>query len=99
MRNALVDLVPEVGAEDEAVRTHGIPDIEDDWFDAPYRVPGSDVWVPVHCDGGGMSSCRLEASAVDRVLYDLVNDAARLAADRAVGGPFFPNPLRGSVSW
>ena len=82
MRNALIDLDPEARAEDEQEQAHGIRELVEKLHDADYRLPDRSVRISEY--DGGISSCCLEISAVDRIIYDLVNNAARFAADERV---------------
>lgn len=93
MRNALVDLDSTVRAADEAEKAHGIRDIVDKWSGSLHRVRDRAARVAVHSEyAGGISSCCLEVSAVDRVLYNLVNNAARFSADGTVALAILPHP-------
>jgi len=85
MRNALIDLDPEARAEDEQEQAHGIRTIVEKLHDADYRLHNRSVHISAHSRyDGGISSCCLEISAVDRIIYNLVNNAARFAADERV---------------
>lgn len=93
MRNALVDLDPEARAADEAEKAHLIRDIVGKWSGSVHRVDGRAARVGVHSEyRGGISSCCLEISAVDRVLYNLLNNAARFTADGTVALAILPHP-------
>lgn len=82
MRNALPDLDPEVRRADEAEKPHDMQTVVDKWrcfrFEDIRQRPGT---VDVACDYDGLlASCCLEASAVDRIVYNYVNNAIRFAA-------------------
>lgn len=93
MRNAVADLDPEARAADEAERAHEMRDIVEQWDGATHRVGAAAARVEVHGGyAGGISSCCLEVSAVDRVLYNLVNNAVRHAEDGTVALAALPHP-------
>jgi hypothetical protein len=82
MRNVLPDLDPEVRSADEAEKPHPMQAVVDKWdgfqFERADRQPGR---VSVSCTYGGLlASCCLEASAVDRIVYNYVNNAIRFTA-------------------
>ncbi|MFP5467624.1 MAG: ATP-binding protein [Gammaproteobacteria bacterium] len=82
MRNILPDLDPEVRRADESEKPHYIRGVADKWdgfrFDRPDQAPGH---VSVHCSYDGLlASCCLEASAVDRIVYNYINNAIRFTA-------------------
>lgn len=82
MRNILPDLDPEVRSADEAEKPHFIDAVVEKWdhfqFELDDKEPGH---VSVSCDYQGLlASCCLEASAVDRVVYNYINNAIRFTA-------------------
>lgn len=85
MRNALPDLDAPRHAADLGKKEHGVALLAEKWAGALYGPRGRPVRVDLHCDFvGGVSECCLEFSALDRVLYNLVNNAARFATDDRV---------------
>ncbi len=85
MRNAARDLDPDAYARDLMPKGHPVSLLEEKWASATY--PGRDrpVRVRLHNEAkGDVSECCMEFSALDRVLYNLVNNAARFAADGVV---------------
>lgn len=82
MRNALPDLDPEVRSADEAEKPHFMQTVVEKWDG--FRFEGADKQagqVDVSCEYDGLlASCCLEASAVDRVVYNYVNNATRFSA-------------------
>lgn len=82
MRNALPELDPEVRSADEAEKPHPMQTIVEKWdgfrFESADHQPGL---VDVTCEYDGLlASCCLEASAVDRVVYNYMNNATRFSA-------------------
>lgn len=81
MRNILPGLDPEVRSADEAEKPHTMQPVVEKWdgfrFDRGGLPPGQ---VRVACGYQGLlASCCLEASAVDRVVYNYLNNAMRFA--------------------
>jgi hypothetical protein len=82
MRNILPDLDPEIRSADEAEKPHFIEAVVEKWdhfqFERADKQPG---YVSVSCDYQGLlASCCLEASAVDRIVYNYINNAIRFTA-------------------
>lgn len=86
MRNALPDLDPDGYARDLSPREHGVDLLVEKWADADYRLGAGDhVRVDIDCPYAGfVAEHCMEFAALDRVLYNLINNAARFAADRRV---------------
>jgi signal transduction histidine kinase len=85
MRNALLDLDPEERARDTLENPHRLDDLIDRWDDVRYRTLDGTIRVRAARDAPGiLSSCCLEFGAVDRVAYNLINNAARHSADGEV---------------
>lgn len=92
MRSALPDLDPEVRQADEAEKPHVMQTVVDKWdgfrFEGAQQQPGQ---VHVTCAYDGLlASCCLEASAVDRVVYNYVNNAIRFSAGPAIRMEILP---------
>lgn len=86
MRNALPDLDAESYARDAAQRDHGVQLLLEKWNAGVHRVEGgaaARVSARSGYDGAISTRC-LEFSSLDRVLYNLMNNATRHAADGAV---------------
>lgn len=82
MRNVISDLDPEVRAADEAERAHDLKGVLDSWQDGEHWIEDKRVSVSIVAEyTGDVSSCCLEVSALGRVMYNLVNNAARFDAD------------------
>ncbi|TVP58224.1 MAG: hybrid sensor histidine kinase/response regulator [Gemmatimonadales bacterium] len=85
IRNILPELDPVGRAADEAEKVHAFGDVLEKWDG--FRVPGasSGAVVRVRSEyGGPLASCCLEASTVDRILYNLINNALRFSAGDSV---------------
>lgn len=82
MRNALPDLDPEVRAADESEKPHFIQAVVDKWDGFRFeRAAAPAGQVSVQCAYEGLlASCCLEASAVDRIVYNYMNNAIRFSA-------------------
>lgn len=85
MRQAVVDVDPAGRREDEQEKRHTMEDVARKWSRVRYRVAGASAEVQVDCRyEGGLASRCLEAAAVDRILYNLINNATRFATDGRV---------------
>lgn len=84
MRSALSDLDPR-RTHDEQLNCHGVEEFVRTWDGVTVCEYGREVTVAVNCAyrGGVAASC-LENAAVDRVLYNHINNAARFAVDGRV---------------
>jgi signal transduction histidine kinase len=91
IRNAIPDLDPEGYAHDLEPRQHGTDLLLAKWQTERYRVEDTEVELDLRCDFKGSVSERcMEFAALDRVIYNLVNNAARFAEDGHVGLNVFP---------
>ncbi len=91
MRNALHDLDPARYQLDLQGRAHSVALLREKWTDVRYAPGAADApattttVVRFHCDFEGAVSERcMEFSALDRVIYNLVNNAARHSVDGRV---------------
>jgi signal transduction histidine kinase len=85
MRNCIPDLDSERYTRDLADRAHGVRLLLDKWHEVHYQLPGSDAQVFVDCHYTGTVADRcVEFAALDRVIYNLMNNATRFAIDRQV---------------
>ena len=83
MRCLLTDLDPPARSADQATKSHAIGHFVGKWDGAHVQGPAGPVTISVSCGFRGAVSARcLETASIDRVLYNLVNNAARFA----VGG-------------
>ena len=92
MRNILPDLDPEVRKADEAEKPHFIQAVVEKWdlfrFERADMEPGQ---VNVRCSYDGLlASCCLEASAVDRIVYNYMNNAMRFTAEPYISMEIIP---------
>ena len=100
MRNAVPDLDPSRRRADEGTRVHDIQDFIDKWNGAAVRVHGRNVYITVDSAFQGSISARcLETSAIDRVLFNYLNNAARFSADGRVNLSIFPVSDGRLVRW
>ncbi len=85
MRNALADIDPIGQQRDNDEHMHTIGLIIEKWQHNQYRLPDSSADVHVFSTySGGIAERCLEFSALDRMLYNLINNAARFAVDDQV---------------
>ncbi|MFT4623306.1 MAG: hypothetical protein ACI8PZ_001962 [Myxococcota bacterium] len=85
MRNALFDLDPDRYTADLVDREHGMDLLRAKWTRTTWPVAGRQARVHLDSDFAGSVSERcMEFSSLDRVLYNLVNNAGRFAADGQV---------------
>lgn len=85
MRNLVHGLDPVARAADEEEQLHGIDGFVKTWSGVELDIDQRAVWVDVHCTFQGYVTNRcLETSSLDRVLYNLINNAARFTADAKV---------------
>ena len=86
MRNALEDVDTGARERDRAYRDHGTRLLFEKWASAIHRLPGErSARVDVDSTYEGPVSRRcLEFSALDRVLYNLMNNAVRFTTDGVV---------------
>lgn len=90
VRNAIPDLDPVGYAHDLEPRAH-TTELLSKWSTATYRVRDRNAELHLRCDfDGAISECCMEFAALDRVVYNLVNNAARFTADGRVGLSVFP---------
>ncbi|MEF3275782.1 MAG: ATP-binding protein [Chloroflexus sp.] len=91
MRNCLPDLDPERTARDIELRAHGVDLLLEKWQQADYRLPdgSASIIVDARYDGVVADRC-VEFAALDRVLYNLINNATRHSIDRRVMIGIFP---------
>lgn len=92
LRSCLPDLDPEGTAADLVENRHDVALLREKWSGVDYAVDGTaPVRVHFRCDfEGSVSECCMEFAALDRVLYNLVNNAGRFAADGTVGVDVLP---------
>lgn len=85
MRNAILDIDPVIRAADESAKIHHIDDFVKKWNNAHINLTDKDVTIKVESDFNGFITNRcLETSAIDRILYNFINNAARFYDDNVV---------------
>lgn len=85
VRNAITDLDPVGHARDLEPRAH-TAELLGKWSTMTYRVGDHTAELHLRCEfEGSVSECCMEFAALDRVVYNLVNNAARFATDGRVG--------------
>jgi signal transduction histidine kinase len=91
MRNAVQDIDPSTRAADERTRIHSIYDYVKKWNNFEYHLNDRVIVVKVQCYyEGNVTTCCLEASALDRVVYNLVNNALRFSLEDTITLTIFP---------
>lgn len=91
MRNALVDIDPDQRQLDEQAKIHSIQDYVEKLQDCIYGNQDKPIQILIQCIYEGHISNRcMETSAIDRILYNYINNAARFAADSTVSVFIFP---------
>lgn len=91
MRNAVENLDPDVRAADESIKIHSITDYIDKLDDIRFHMASKQVEIELDCQfHGNISNRCLETSAIDRILYNFINNAARFAHDDKVVVTIFP---------
>ena len=86
MRNAVSDIDPTLSERDNQSRVHTVDLLREKWFGRTFAYDGVEHAVSFDCSWEGpiAESC-LEFSALDRVIYNLMNNAARYTIDRHIG--------------
>ncbi|SDT93055.1 hypothetical protein SAMN05444156_0839 [Verrucomicrobium sp. GAS474] len=93
MRNCVADLDLERYAADSSRQDHAIGLLAEKWTKAPFCGEDHRATVDVLCRYAGVicESC-LEFSTLDRIIYNLMNNAARFTADGRVLLAMVPTP-------
>jgi len=85
IRNAIPDLDPAGYAHDLEPRSH-TTELLGKWSTGTYRAGDRTAELHLRCKfEGSISECCMEFATLDRVVYNLVNNAARFSADGHVG--------------
>lgn len=93
MRNALLGLDDEQRERDLLPKLHGTDLIVEKWQGSTVQSQGRAVRLEVDCrQQTAISECCVEFGALDRILYNLLNNAARHAAGDAVRLVVLPVP-------
>ena len=93
MRNCVGDLDPERFDADSRRKDHDARLLVEKWSHAEFHAVRKPVQVHLHChfEGTLCESC-LEFSSLDRIIYNLMNNAARCTSDGAVHFHVLPVP-------
>jgi signal transduction histidine kinase len=98
MRNALLGLDDPKREEDLLPKLHGISFIVEKWQNALLHGGAHEVRLEVDSRFEGcIAECCVEFGALDRILYNLINNAARHAAGEKVVLTIVPLPERDTV--
>ncbi|GAB4207593.1 MAG: ATP-binding protein [Roseiflexaceae bacterium] len=93
MRNCIPDLDAQRYDQDRRDRDHSVRLLIEKWDQNIYKVPGVSASVEMDCRFEGSVSERcIEFSALDRVVYNLMNNAVRNTADETVYLVLLPLP-------
>jgi signal transduction histidine kinase len=93
IRNAVRHIDPRVQEQDEQQQYHHVDLLIEKWYHAVHQTREVAVEIVLDCHyRGNISERCLEFSALDRVLYNLINNAARFAADGKVYFSILPIP-------
>jgi signal transduction histidine kinase len=93
MRDALPEINPAGTARDEEQRLHAVELLTEKWHRSQHRLAARAATVEVDCRYSGAIAERcLEFSALDRVIYNLVNNAVTHSADGRVALAVLPLP-------
>jgi len=85
MRNIILDIDVVIREADEAMKLHSIDEFVNKWNDFIFDMKQKQVPVVAHSDFTGFITNRcLETSAVDRILYNYINNGARFATTDTV---------------
>jgi signal transduction histidine kinase len=97
MRNCVGDLDPERFGADSLRKDHDARLLVEKWSHAEFHAVRKPVQVHLHChfEGTLCESC-LEFSTLDRIIYNLMNNAARCTSDGAVHFYVLPVPENAS---
>lgn len=91
MRNAIEDIDTIVRQADESIKVHPISDFVSKWSGLSFEVADKSVEIEVTCTfEGDITNRCLETSAIDRILYNYINNAARFTTDNRVRLTIFP---------
>jgi signal transduction histidine kinase len=85
MRNAVRDIDPDGAARDQEEREHSLSLLIEKWQHSTHMLPDrtATVYVESHSQGSISERC-VEFAALDRVIYNLINNAVRFTASGSV---------------
>jgi hypothetical protein len=85
MRNAIHDIDIPTRTADERFMIHSVYDYVKKWNHFEYHFEQKVIVIKVRCYyEGNVTTCCLEASALDRVVYNLINNALRFSAGNEI---------------
>lgn len=85
MRNAIVDLDVPVRRADESAKIHSITDFIDKLEEFRYQMADRAIAIEIRSDfHGDISNRCLETSAIDRILYNMINNASRFTTNDTI---------------
>lgn len=85
MRNAIPDLDEPVRMADESAKIHGIDDFVEKLNTTVIKIAEKTATVSVlNTFQGNISNRCLETSAIDRIVYNYLNNAARFTSDNTI---------------
>ena len=85
MRNAIPDLDPERTQKDRTDNRHHIQLMVEKWTDSHLALHDQQADIKLDCQfNGDISERCMEFSALDRVVYNIMNNAVRFTADHTV---------------
>lgn len=91
MRHAIPELDPAARLADTQERAHDVAGLVAPFQQGDWRLDERRVALELQIDYlGSLTSCCLEVAAVDRVLYNFLNNAMRFTADDRVGLAILP---------
>lgn len=91
MRNAVPDLDAALYQRDLMQRAHNVRLLVEKWGQAVHKLENAAAQIVLDCDfQGNISERCIEFAALDRVLYNLINNAVRHTADSRVYLSIFP---------
>ena len=98
MRNALLGLDDAQREKDHTRKLHSIDFIVENWQRAVLHGElGKETRLEIHCEfRGNISECCVEFGALDRVLYNLINNACQHSAAKAIQLVILPVPRVGT---
>lgn len=97
MRNCLPEIDPDAVMRDREPRAHDIQLIVEKWNGSEFKVHNGVRRIRFKCSFSGTISERcMEFSAIDRVIYNLVNNAVAHTADGELALSIFPVGSAGS---
>jgi len=95
MRNALLGLDDVQRNADLEVNLHGTDLLVEKWDQARIPVDGREVRIAVNClQDVAIAECCVEFGALDRILYNLMNNASRHTEGDIIRLVLFPTPDR-----